>query len=66
MSTTSERIYVRLGAPAPFDPQHTFVTSPVLSPLALAAVRFVLAFYTLFTLVFVLVWDAVRLGTAEQ
>ena len=64
--STDKRFYTRLGAPDPFDPQHSFVTSPVLSPTALAAVRFVFAFYTLFTLVFVLVWDAVKLDTAEQ
>lgn len=59
------RLYDRLGAPAPFDPTDSFVTSPVLSPLALAAVRLLFAFYTLFTAVFVLVWQAVKLHIAK-
>ncbi|EJD04632.1 uncharacterized protein FOMMEDRAFT_122500 [Fomitiporia mediterranea MF3/22] len=58
-------IYDKLGAPQPFDPNASFTTSPFLSPFALAAVRLTFAFYTLFTLIFVLVWDAVRLHTAH-
>ena len=61
-----ERLYTRMGAPAPFDPQHTFVTSPVLSATILAIVRFVFAFYTLFTILFVLIWDEVKFGTGDQ
>ena len=47
----------KLGVTIPFDPQHAFVTSPVLSPLPLAIVRLVMAFYALFTIVFVLAWE---------
>ncbi|KAH8111166.1 hypothetical protein DFH11DRAFT_645641 [Phellopilus nigrolimitatus] len=58
-------LYERLGVQNPFDKEGAFVTSPILSPLVLAAVRFTFAFYTLFTLIFVLVWDAIRLHIAD-
>ncbi|KAG6888357.1 hypothetical protein C0995_009050 [Termitomyces sp. Mi166 len=53
-------LYFHLGARTPFDPNATHVTSPLVSPLVLAQARLVLASYTLFTLVFTLVWSAVR------
>jgi len=36
------------------------VTSPFFSPITLAFIRLFLAFYTLFTSIFILVWEAVR------
>ena len=56
----------KVGAPAPFDPTASFVTSPVFSPAVLAFIRLTLACYTFTTLVFVLVWDGVRLHTASR
>ena len=53
-------IYVFLGVDAPFDPHFSLVTSPVLSPLALASVRLALALYgTIFVLVR-LIYEGVR------
>jgi len=49
---------------APFDPAHRLVTSPFFSPFALAAIRVSIALYTLFTLLFTLIWDDVRLKVA--
>jgi len=49
----------KLGFPSPFDSQHTFVTSPVFSPFVLAILRLSFAIYTLFTVIFVLVWEQV-------
>ncbi|OBZ75420.1 hypothetical protein A0H81_04742 [Grifola frondosa] len=59
------RISKWLGVPAPFDPQHTLVTSPFLPPLALAALRMTLAAYALFFVVFQLTWDALILQNAN-
>jgi hypothetical protein len=56
------RAYERLGVASNFDSRHALVTSPVLSPLVLAAIRLLLAFYTLFTNIFIFVWNGVRLG----
>ncbi|KAI5118345.1 hypothetical protein M0805_009148 [Coniferiporia weirii] len=58
-------LYRWLGVQESFDAEATFVTSPILSPLALAVVRLTLAFYTFFTLVFDLVWYGVRLHAAD-
>jgi len=52
-------LYQRLGVDAPFDPQHKLVTSPAFSPVVLALIRLSLAFYTLFTALFILIWEAV-------
>lgn len=49
----------KFGVSTPFDPQHAFVTSPVFTPPVLAFVRLVMAFYTLFTLIFILVREYV-------
>ncbi|KAF8058529.1 hypothetical protein FPV67DRAFT_507543 [Lyophyllum atratum] len=51
--------YPRLGVEQPFDPAHKHVTSPFVSPRALASVRLLLATYTLVTLLFTLIWEAV-------
>ncbi|KAL1747030.1 hypothetical protein HDZ31DRAFT_61606 [Schizophyllum fasciatum] len=40
-----------------FDPAHDYVTSPLFSPPVLAAIRLLLGFYTLVTLVFQLAWN---------
>lgn len=60
----SSRWYQKLGVLSPFDPFDTLVTSPVFSPFALAIIRLVFAFYTLFTLVFIFAWDGIRTHTA--
>ena len=67
MTILSARIvYEKLGVCSPFDSTASFATSPFLSPHALAFIRILLAFYTLFTLVFCLVWDAVRENSADR
>ena len=58
------RVYDKLGAPAPFDPSDSFVTSPFLSPRALGLVRLLFAIWTFVNALFVLIWQAVRLHTA--
>ncbi|KAG6816257.1 hypothetical protein H0H87_007422 [Tephrocybe sp. NHM501043] len=52
--------YSYTGLSTPFDPTHRHITSPLLSTQALAGVRLLLAFYTLFTLLFTLIWTSVR------
>lgn len=49
------------GMQAPFDQHHKFVTSPVFSSPVLAAIRLIFAIYTLFVLIFVLVYQTVVL-----
>lgn len=58
-------LFEKLGVPAQFDANHSFVTSPLFSPFALAIIRLTLGFYTLFTAIFVLAWEGVRLHTAK-
>ncbi|KAF5374632.1 hypothetical protein D9615_008914 [Tricholomella constricta] len=53
-------LYSRLGVTQPFDSAHKHVTSPVVSAPVLASLRFLLAFYTLFTLLLTLIWNSVR------
>ncbi|KAF8901355.1 hypothetical protein CPB84DRAFT_1777647 [Gymnopilus junonius] len=43
-----------------FDRQFKLVTSYLFSPTTLAAIRLLVAFYTLFVLVFLLVWEGVK------
>ena len=59
LSGRADRLYALLGTPAPFDPACTLVTSPVLPPLALAALRLTLAAYALFVVIFELVHESV-------
>lgn len=54
------RVYDILGAPTPFDATDSFVTSPLLSPLALGLVRLFFAFWTLGHTLFVLIWVSAR------
>lgn len=54
------RVYDILGAPTPFDATDSFVTSPLLSPLALGLVRLFFAFWTLGHTLFVLIWVPAR------
>ncbi|KAJ6471615.1 hypothetical protein C8R47DRAFT_745487 [Mycena vitilis] len=49
--------WASLGAPRPFDPRHKFVSSPLLSPTLLAALRILLALYALATICTVLAFD---------
>ncbi|KAI0373345.1 hypothetical protein BV20DRAFT_938448 [Pilatotrama ljubarskyi] len=58
--------YSRMGVGAPFDPNHDLVTSPVFSPLVLAAIRLALGSYALFVLLFHLIWDAVKTHDADS
>ncbi|KAH0588309.1 hypothetical protein H2248_004170 [Termitomyces sp. 'cryptogamus'] len=53
-------LYSYLGVSNPFDPNSIHVTSPVVSSLVLAQARLLLASYTLLTLLFTLIWSAVR------
>lgn len=64
-SMTKGGLYPTLGVSSPFDTSATLVTSPVLSPAVLAAVRLVFATYGLTTALFVLIWDGVKLHTAD-
>ena len=64
-SGCADSLYALLGAPAPFDPACTLVTSPVLSPLALAVLRLTLAAYALFVVIFELVHESVVDHTAQ-
>ncbi|KAL5534876.1 hypothetical protein ACEPAG_1341 [Sanghuangporus baumii] len=66
MTSLSVRIYEKLGVKEPFDASATYATSPFLSPYALASIRLIFSFYTLFTLIFTLVWDAVREDDANS
>ncbi|KAF7312802.1 hypothetical protein MKEN_00963600 [Mycena kentingensis (nom. inval.)] len=58
-------VMATFGVAAPFDPSYKFVTSPFLSPGALAAVRALLGLYTLATLGTVFGFNVAR-GTAES
>ena len=58
-------VYAFLGLSSPFDPNCTFVTSPVFPPFLLAAVRLLIAFYALFVVLFSLIWGAVRVDDAQ-
>jgi len=60
------KFYQWLGVDTQFDPNHNLVTSPILSPLLLASARISFALYTLFTLLFVLIWESVKEGTADS
>jgi len=60
------QLYRYLGVSSPFDSQHRLVTSPFVSPFVLASIRLLLAFYTLFTALFILVWDGVKDHTAQK
>ncbi|KAG6807600.1 hypothetical protein H0H92_006958 [Tricholoma furcatifolium] len=53
-------LYHYLGVGTRFDPSCRHVTSPILSPWALAIARLILAGYTLFALLFTLIWTTVR------
>ncbi|KAF8521882.1 hypothetical protein BU17DRAFT_45419 [Hysterangium stoloniferum] len=55
-----------LGVPKSFDNECTFVTSPFLRPAILAAIRVTIAFYTLVTLITVLVREAVVTHDAKS
>lgn len=57
--------YEWFGAPSLFDPACRLVTSPFLSPLALGALRLLLAVYSLVTTITVLVFESVRYHDAN-
>jgi len=52
--------YEWFGVSSPFDPACRLVTSPLFSPLALGAIRLLLAVYSLVTTITVLVFESVR------
>jgi hypothetical protein len=58
----------RSSPSTPFDLTHNYVTSPLplLTPFRLAFLRLILAFYTLFTIIFSLVWECVKLKTGQR
>ncbi|KAJ6599735.1 hypothetical protein DFH09DRAFT_1355834 [Mycena vulgaris] len=49
--------WARLGVSTPFDPHHKFVSSPLLPPAALAALRLLLALYAVASLCTVLAFN---------
>lgn len=54
-------LYSALGVSQKFDLAHKFVTSPVIrTPCTFAAIRLAVATYTLFTLLFTLIWQTVK------
>ncbi|KAJ7754227.1 hypothetical protein DFH07DRAFT_1061309 [Mycena maculata] len=57
--------WAHLGAPPAFDPHRKFVSSPLLSPAALAAVRLLLALYALCAIATDLAFD-VALGAGHS
>ncbi|CAL1694596.1 unnamed protein product [Somion occarium] len=59
-------IYPFLGVSHPFDPDYSFVTSPVFSPFVLAILRLTIASYALFVVLFAIIWDSVRLKNADS
>lgn len=52
--------YEWYGVSSPFDPACRLVTSPLFSPLALGALRLLLAVYSLVTTITVLGFESVR------
>ncbi|KAJ3861031.1 hypothetical protein EV359DRAFT_47993 [Lentinula novae-zelandiae] len=57
--------YNHLGAPQPFDTHRAYVTSPWFSSMTLAAIRGMIALYTLATLLVILIWQATVLHDAD-
>ncbi|KAL0063421.1 hypothetical protein AAF712_009625 [Marasmius tenuissimus] len=55
--TTTAQLF---GAAAPFDPTYKLVTSPFFSPVILASIRALIAFYTMVTLIVILAYDEVK------
>ena len=54
-------LYSALGVSQKFDLPHKFVTSPVIrTPWIFAATRLAVASYTIFTLLFTLIWQTVK------
>lgn len=71
MPHISNFIYTRLGVPAQssgaiFDPDRKYVSSPVMPPLALAAVRLLVGGYTFVTLVVKLALEVQADGNADR
>ncbi|KAJ3918232.1 hypothetical protein F5877DRAFT_42988 [Lentinula edodes] len=59
------KFYDSLGAPQPFDTHRAYVTSPWFSSMTLAAIRGMIALYTLATLLVILIWQATILHDAD-
>ncbi|KAG8952517.1 hypothetical protein FRC04_004577 [Tulasnella sp. 424] len=57
--------YEFFGVTAPFDPDCTFVSSHVLSPLAFGIFRLAIAIYTFVALIFIMVWNGVKLHNLQ-
>ena len=53
-------LYGLLGVSSPFDPNFSLVTSPFLSPLALASLRFALALYATVFILVRLIYEGIR------
>ena len=58
-STEHKSVFRFLGVPAPFDSEHTLVTSPVLPPLVLAILRLSLALYGLVFVLYRIIFEGV-------
>ncbi|KAF8892307.1 hypothetical protein CPB84DRAFT_1816229 [Gymnopilus junonius] len=64
---TGLNLYSRLGVSATFDSEHKYVTSPLFrNPVTFAALRATIAVYTLTVLLVTLIWQAVKLDTAQS
>jgi len=66
MSSRSPSLYSRLGVTPDFDSNHNLVTSPFFSTTILAILRIILAFYSVFSLLFSLLWISIKEGTGSQ
>ena len=53
-------VYSKFGVGVPFDPEYSFLTSPICSPLVLAFLRLLYGFYYLVYFIFKFSWDSVH------
>ncbi|TFK36001.1 hypothetical protein BDQ12DRAFT_699831 [Crucibulum laeve] len=60
--------HLGISSSTTFDTNHKFVTSPLFprASIALACIRLSIALYTLFVLLFSIIWESVRWGDGEQ
>jgi len=53
-------VYSKFGVDVPFDLEYSLVTSPICSPLVLAFLRLLFAFYYLVYFIFKFCWDSIH------
>ena len=56
----ADTVYGLFGVATPFDPSFSLVSSPLLPPLALAALRLSFAFYGTVFVLFRLIYEGVK------